>query len=461
MGTAMYVGVTGLLAHQRRMDVVANNIANVNTPGYRASRVLFQDLFSQTLQGGSAAVGDYGGQNPMQVGLGVGIGSIDVLHQQGSLFTTGVNSDLAIQGNGFFILNDGTANRYSRDGSFTLNVNGVLVEPGTGARVMGYAAVDGAINTEQELSAIQIPLGGEAIVRQTTTVTFAGNLDAAALDGSEAGTEATVLERTVRVYDSQGGARDVRLTFTKHPRVSYGEDIDGNPMFYNAWTWSATYNGEDITNIPADRTGVVLFDANGQQVFEGAIETTGAPPTETYTFTPRADLGDEYQTEALIPVEAFTGASIPAVPLGFSLDLSAVTEYAADSDITITNQDGYPRGVLESFAIGGDGTISGVFTNGLTQVLGQVALANFANVGGLARDGDNQFIETPSSGLPQIGPAGTGGRGSVSGGVLESSNVDLGTEFSNMIITQRGFQANARTITTADTMLQEAVNLVR
>ncbi|HIJ66284.1 MAG TPA: flagellar hook-basal body complex protein, partial [Candidatus Hydrogenedentes bacterium] len=153
--------------------------------------------------------------------------------------------------------------------------------------------------------------------------------------------------------------------------------------------------------------------------------------------------------------------SLPVTPFEFNLDFTDVTELSADSDVSMSNQDGYPRGTLESFNIGEDGTINGVFTNGLTRVLGQVALATFANVGGLSRSGNNTFRDTPASGSPQIGLPNAGGRGQVSGGVLEGSNVDLGTEFSNMIVTQRGFQANARTITAADTLLQETVNLVR
>ncbi|MCH7910069.1 MAG: flagellar hook-basal body complex protein [Candidatus Hydrogenedentes bacterium] len=162
-----------------------------------------------------------------------------------------------------------------------------------------------------------------------------------------------------------------------------------------------------------------------------------------------------------IGITAFPGDSIPTSPFEFNIDFLSVTSLSGLSEVTNPTQDGFPLGVLEDFNIGENGIINGVFSNGLTRVLGQVALATFSNVAGLERVGNNMFRVSSSSGIPQIGQSNTGGRGSISGGVLEGSNVDLGTEFSNMIVTQRGFQANARTITIADTLLGEAVNLVR
>ena len=421
MGIALFTGVTGLQAHQRKLDVVAANIANVNTIGYRSSRALFQDLFSQTLQGGSAPVGGFGGSNPQQIGLGVQIASIDVDYGQGSLLTTGVSSDLAIQGNGFFVVNNGVKNAYTRDGSFTLNANGALIEPGTGMRVQGYLADDqGNIDTNTQASDILIPLGGTGIVRKTTIATLIGNLNSS----SDAGTSVI---RNIQVYDSLGTLREVTMTFTKA----------ATPV--NQWAWTAAYTSAAGTTTTVG-SGNLTFQSDGTL----PVGTTG-----TITI-PAAQMND-------------TGSQPDA--LVFSADFSAVTQLAmgdtSSSDVTLRNQDGFPRGILESFNIGAGGNINGVFSNGLTRVIAQVALASFANVGGLTRDGDNMFLETPASGNAQIGPPETGGRGSVSGGVLENSNVDLGKEFSNLIITQRGFQANARTITAADTLLQETVNLVR
>ncbi len=418
MGTALFTGVTGLQAHQRRLDVVASNIANINTIGYRGSRVLFQDLFSQTLRGGSAPVGNFGGTNPQQIGLGVKIASIDVDHTQGSLITTGVSSDLAIQGNGFFVLSDGVSSAFSRDGSFELNANGLLVEPGTGMRVQGYLADEqGVIDTNALVGDISIPVGATGIVRPTSLVSLIGNLN------SDEEVDATVL-RTLEVFDSLGTPRIVTITFTKSATN-------------NQWDWQASFDGTDLD------TGSFTF------LGDGTLDSLDPNITGSVTVSQLLLTGNGTEPEALT----------------FTLDFSALTHLSTGtevgSDVTVRNQDGFARGVLQSFNIGANGQINGVFSNGLTRVIAQVALANFSNVGGLSRDGNNTFLATPASGTAQIGAPESGGRGAVSGGVLENSNVDLGSEFSNLIITQRGFQANARTITAADTLLQETVNLVR
>ncbi len=436
MGTAMFTGVTGLLAFQRRLDVVANNIANVNTTGYRGSRVLFQDLFSQTLQGSTGPSGSFGGSNPMQVGLGVGIGSIDVNFNDGSLITTGFSTDLAIQGSGFFVLNDGSSDVFTRDGSFALNSNGLLIDPATGLFVQGFGVnAAGVVDTQSIPGDISIPVGGTAIVQATSVATLLGNLSSDATAGD-------TVTRTLRVFDSLGTEQDIVVTFTKRAQVTDG-------IAFNAWEYSASFNGTDVTNLPVGGvTGVLLFDNNGVFHDSGSV-----------------DVGDAFTafpgTEVSIPAVLFTGPSIPLTSFDFDLDFAAITELSAASDVTLSAQDGFPRGILESFNVGLNGTINGVFTNGLTRVLGQVALASFSNVAGLERSGNNLFRESPGSGAAQVGVAGTGGRGDVAGGVLEGSNVDLATEFSNMIVTQRGFQANARTITAADTILQETVNLIR
>jgi flagellar hook protein FlgE len=421
MGSALFTGVTGLQAHQEKLDVVASNIANVNTIGYRSSRVLFQDLFSETLRGGSAPVGTSGGANPMQVGLGVTSASIDVDYSDGSLLTTGVSSDLAIQGNGFFLLSDGTKTAYTRDGSFSLNANGYLVEPATGMYVRGYMAdSQGNINTNVVPQNISIPVGGTGIVRATTTATMIGNLDANA-------DAATSVVRTFQVYDSQGTARNVKLTFTKQATPA------------NTWSWTGEYTSA---------TGTATTVGSGTLTFQ----SDGTLPTGT-------------TGSITIPGTVMNDTGSQPSDLTASLDYSAITQLSAGSsatsDVTLKSQDGFARGVLQSYNIGANGEINGVFSNGLTRVIAQVALGSFSNVGGLVRDGDNMFLETPASGTAQVGTPGSGGRGSVTGGVLENSNVDLSKEFSNLIITQRGYQANARTITAADTILQETVNLVR
>jgi flagellar hook protein FlgE len=429
MGSAMFTGVSALQANQRSLDVIASNIANVNTTGYRGSRVLFQDLFSQTLVGPRQPVARFGGVNPQQVGLGVRIASIDVNHTQGSLFSTGIASDLAIQGNGFFILSEGGREGfvYTRDGSFGIDQTGALTNPANGAIVQGFLAdANGFIDDSQPIQDIVVPIGTQSLVRATTEVTFAGNLNSTTPGPTEIAGDPDLtpqngsFERTVRVFDTLGTAREITFTFTKTDNT-------------NEWTWTAD-------------------DANPGTTVTGA---------GTMQFSPTGDLISVSSDTISMAFDPPPAPAEPVDPFEFTLDFTQLTQLASDSDASVVSQNGFPRGVLELFSISQDGVINGVFSNGLTLTLGQVGIATFPNNGGLERIGDNAFRDTPSSGAPQIGLSGTGNRGRVSGGVLERSNVDLGVEFSNLIITQRAFQANARTITTSDTLLQEVVNLIR
>ena len=434
MSTAMFTAVTGLLANQERIDVIANNIANVNTTGYRSSRALFKDVFSETLQGGTAPSSATGGSNPEQIGLGVTLSSIDIDFTGGSPNTTGVSSDLCISGDGFFVLSDGTNKYYTRDGSFDTNTAGYLIDPSTGTYVQGYMADStGKIATDTPISNLYIPVGSDAIVKATTSASFNGNLNSDEATG-------TTVERQVQSYDSLGTERDFDVTFTKANTVTVG-GVD-----YNAWTWTATYDGTDVLS-PSGSQHVVLFDDNGKYYAEGTL--SGG------TFT--ASSGPQISASAT----TLGATSLPIDPFTFTIDFSSVTTLSDTSDITLSSQDGFPRGILSSYDIGTDGTITGAYSNGMTRTIGAVALATFSNTEGLKRSGSNLFLETPSSGLAQVGYANSGSRGSIQGGALESSNVDLGTELSNMIVTQRAYQANARSVTTVDTMLQEAVNLIR
>jgi flagellar hook protein FlgE len=314
-----------------------------------------------------------------------------------------------------------------------------LIDPATGLTVQGYlAGEDGTIDPNAELTTIQLPLGGAAIVQATTEASLIGNLSA--------DPDAPVtLVRNITVFDSLGNERDLLMTFTQQPQINW------NGTDYNRWDWEAEYTNNETPPVTTSvGTGTVLFDEFGTYVAEGTV--AGG------TFTERPANDDEVS----IPAAALgTSPTVPDTPFDFEIDFSLLTELAGESDVTISTQDGFPPGTLESFSVSRNGVINGIYTNGLSQVVGQVALATFANDQGLVRLGDNLFEHTSASGLPRIRPSGGAGSGEIIGGVLERSNVDLAAEFSDLIVTQRGFQANARTITTADTLLQEAVNLIR
>ncbi|GIG35499.1 flagellar hook protein FlgE [Cellulomonas pakistanensis] len=394
---SLFSGISGLRSHQTMLDVTGNNIANVNTTGFKASQIQFQDTLSQMLNAASAPQDGVGGQNPAQVGLGVQVAGITTNFTQGAAQLTGRSTDMMISGDGFFVVRQGTQQYYTRAGSFDFDSTGQMVLPGDGAMVQGWAAdPSGVIDTSRPVGDIKVGVGTVMPARATTTTPFAGNLQADAAVGKTK----TV---AVKAYDALGNAREVALEFTKEA---------------TGWTMTAT---DGTATYPATGSVALTFDAAGQPTF---AETTFA-------------LG------------------------AVTVDLTGVTGMAGVDTIAAGKQDGYAAGILESFTLGSDGTINGAFSNGLKQDLGRIAMASFTNPAGLSKAGGSLFTTTVNSGDPQIGAAGTGGRGTMSSGSLEMSNVDLSTEFTQLIIAQRGFQANSRVITTSDEVLQELVNLKR
>lgn len=407
MMRSLFAGVSGLRNHQTRMDVLGNNIANVNTVGFKSGRVTFQDVLSQTTQGASAAQGSRGGTNPKQIGLGVGIASIDTLFTDGSFQPTGKATDLSIQGQGFFVLGDGASQYYTRAGNFDFDTEGNFGVPGTGYRVMGWAAdATGAVDTASPVAGITIPVGSAIPAKVTDAITHANNLSASAEIG------ATALA-TIDIYDSLGEAHTAKTTYLKTAA--------------NAWTATTTIDGATVT--PASFT--LTFDANGK------LLTPATAPSLTYT--------------------PANGAAAMAI----TLDLAGLTQYGGDTSVQATAQSGYASGSMNGASIDLNGNIIGTFTNGQTRTLAQLALATFNNPAGLTKVGSSLFARSTNSGEPQVGTTGVGGRGTINPGTLEMSNVDLAEEFSNMVITQRGFQANSRVITTTDQMLEELTNLKR
>jgi flagellar hook protein FlgE len=405
---SMFSAISGLRAHQVMMDVIGNNIANVNTVGFKSGRVNFQDILSQTFRGASAPNGGLGSVNPAQVGLGVTVAGIDVLHTQGNLQSTGRLTDMAIQGDGMFVLSDGSRQFYTRDGSFDISLDGTLVNPALGMKVQGWVAnAAGVVDTTTATTNVSIPLGQRTTALATSTSALRGNLDAGSVVGATAST-------TINVFDTLGVRHSVKVTFTKTAA--------------NSWDWAAATDPTDV-GTSTTSTGTATFTSGG--LFSASTGTVDLALTNGAT----------------------TPVSIP-------LDVSQMTQFSGASAVTgVTN--GFTSGTLVTFTIGAGGDITGVYTNGQTQLLGQIAMAAFVNPGGLLRQGENLFAESSASGGASIGQPGAGGRGSVSTGALEMSNVDLATQFTGMITAERGFQANGRVITTSDEMLQELVNLKR
>lgn len=414
---SLFSAVSGLRTHQTRMDVIGNNIANVNTPGYKSSRVTFQEVFSQTLRGASSPSGtsqaERGGTNPMQVGLGVNVASIDTIQTPGNLQPTSRLTDVAIEGNGFFVVLDGESRSYTRVGNFSTDGDGILVDY-EGRKVMGWASgSDGNLpvnRTGQNLGPLSIQVGSNMPAKATSNVQWIKNLDAEAPNGFSKTTAVTV-------YDSLGRTQTVSVTFTR--------DTSGaNP---NSWNWAAELGDPTVDPIG---TGTIEFDNSG------ALIDPGVPAS--MSFSPEG-----------------------ADPINITMDFSSLTQVAGPTTVESGAVDGWPTGTLESFSFDSNGVISGFYSNGKNRVLGQIALSNFANPSGLIKVGKNLFVESNNSGGADIGAAGTSGRGTVAPTALEMSNVDLAEEFTQMIITQRGFQANSRVITVSDELLQELVNLKR
>jgi len=438
----MFSGVSGLRAHQTKMDVIGNNIANVNTVGFKSGRVTFQEVFNQTLKGAGAPdpVTGRGGTNPMQVGLGIGVGVVDTLVTRGSLQRTDSPTDLSIEGEGFFIVRGGNTDtfRFTRAGNFGIDKLGNLVT-GSGMNVYGWQAykreLDGSYTYDTELPIEPINLYSDIpnknkrmiAAKATTNAVFAGNLDSAYTElGTTAPSEDNIhFTVPMTVYDTLGNDYKVSINFWKISAV-------GGEGGSTTWSWAVDTGSEQAT---ATASGTIEFDTHGQIIPGDSI-------SPTIVLTPDESVGSE--------------------DINVRLDFSKLSMYSADSSVKPTSVDGYSTGTLVTFNIGSDGIITGIYSNGQQQPLGLIALASFENPAGLQKVGDNMFIPTTNSGDFKKGEkAGSEGVGMLNPGTLEMSNVDLSREFTDMIVTQRGFQANSRIITTSDEMLQELVNLKR
>jgi len=410
------VPLSGLTAESTALSTIANNLANQNTTGYKDKVVLFSDLFYQTL-------GTTGSGDPIQLGAGAQVGSTPSLFTQGNVSSTGVPTDVAIQGAGFFAVQDASGViRYTRAGDFT-ELNNYLVTP-SGQQVLGYPAVNGTINTGAGIVPLQLGAGSISPPTATTNVQLTTNLNAAAKPGD------APFSTPVTIYDSLGASHV--LTFT------YANTGPGT------WNYSISIPAADVgaTGNPVQVTsGTLNFDSNGKltsPASDVAAITVGPPNT--------GPLSD--------------GAS--ALTFNWQLyngETGLLTQVASPSSTSSSQQNGTGSGSLVKFDIGADGTITGSFSNGKTQALGQLALATFANNDGLQLEGSTDFSPTLASGQAVVGAPGTGGRGTLSGGALESSNVDIATEFAALIVAQRGYEANAKAVTTFDQITQDTIAL--
>jgi len=432
MLTSLYTAVSGMGANGVSLSVIGDNIANLNTIGFKASRIAFGDVLSQTITGIAGS---------SQVGRGVLVSGVSPLFTQGSFETTTNALDMAVDGDGFFIVSDGGAKYYTRAGQFSIDKNGNIVNP-DGLVLQGYLA-DASGTITGTVGNLQISTK-QSSANMTTKADIAVNLDATAKAPSAAFTLDSNgdsinddpanynFSTTITVYDSQGGSHQVTLYFVK--------TADN--------TWDVHYVHDDPANpgqLIEAGTQNLTFDANGALINDNS--------TTPINF----NFGTAVTSPQPITFNYGTGTG--ESPAGTGLD--GATQFASDFAVINLTQDGYSAGALKNVIISEDGVITGVFTNGQTRPIGQVALARFVAPTGLTKLGRNLYAESFDSGQPIVGMPETSGLGRVLSHTLELSNVDLAEEFVKMISAQRGFQANSRIITTTDDLLQEMINIKR
>lgn len=398
--------LTGLESNNTALNTIANNLANMSTVGYKDQTDQFSTLFYQQLSDGV--------NGGVQVGVGTQIAQTETDFSDGGISSTTQSTDLALQGNGFFVIDDAGQQELTRAGDFVLSKSGAL-QTTSGASVMGYPGVNGSISVASGLQPIALPLGETLAANPTSTMNIQANLDASAAVG-------TAVPAPITLYDSLGSAHQATVTFTKTAA--------------NTWNYSIALPAGESTG-STGTTGTLTFDGSGN-----LTSPTGS-----------------------ISGISFTGLSDGASNMNFSWNLStgsgsAVTQTASASNVASATQDGYTSGSYQGFSVDGNGIVRASFSNGQKEVVGQVAVATVANMQGLQATNNTAYIATLASGDAVIGTAGTAGRGTIEGNALESSNVDVSTEFSALIVAQRAFEANSKTVTTFDQATQEAINMI-
>ena len=490
MMRSLFSGVSGLKSHQTRMDVIGNNIANVNTTGFKSSRTTFQDTLSQTLTGASSPQDNLGGTNPKQIGLGVGVASIDLLFTDGSVQSTGKNTDLCLSGNGLFVVKQGNQTYYTRDGAFSFDADGNYVLPSSGLYVQGWMAEDGVLTSTGAVTNISIPSGKSMAAKATTKATYTGNINAASptissmtqVDNtttpatttttSTAGTAYTATAQkpvtvkmsdgtsvtqtsgkytvgysnpvttTVKFYDELGKAHNVPLYFTKTATSSTAG---------NTWTVSVlpdiTQSSTTITEDDGSTTTVQMTSAQLKFTTEGKLLSGSSSPSLKLTN------GAGPWTSTGTGTGSSTGVDVSTI------SFDTLTQYSGSSTVNGT-ADGNAAGTLASVSVDASGVITGTYTNSVRQTEAQVAIAQFTNASGLTKTGNSLYQESNNSGTANVKTASDLGV-TITPSALEMSNVNIANEFSDMIITQRGFQSNSKIITVGDEMLETVINMKR
>jgi flagellar hook protein FlgE len=507
---SFYIPLTGLNADSTALNTIANDLSNMNTTAFKAQATNFSDLFYQQ-------VGTSGSGNALQVGEGVQVASNATNFTQGSIDSTSVDTDAALNGNGFFVLNGGGSNVFTRAGDFSLASNGNLVTS-DGLNVMGYPAVNGLVNTNAALTVINIPENQVEPPKATTTFGMTATLDSATAVGGS-------MPSQVQVYDSLGKSYEATVTYTNtginawsynvmmpdtltaNSSTALGVTTDlynfgssgatqatvspGTNLAITGPTATATATitaptvvaGESVAAYAAalqaavaaaNITGVAVTSTPGGQlsIVGTGITTTGsviqdpvasANATGKLTFDSSGNLVSPATDVSGI---SFAGLSDGASTLNMTWDLlgpsgaPTISQVYATSSVSATNQNGYGSGEYQSFSIGSDGTVTATYSNGQKQSVGQLALANVANLQGLQDLGNSEYTTTLASGTASIGASGTDGLGTLQGGAVEESNVNISAEFSDLIIAQRAFEANSKAVTTFDTITQETINMI-
>jgi len=559
-----------LKGHQTRLDVIGNNIANVNTTGFKSSRVTFADTLSQTQAGASSTTDSIGGTNPKQIGLGTGVASIDLLFSDGSIQATGKNTDLCMSGNGLFVVKFGNDTYYTRNGAFEFDADGNYVLPGSGHFVQGWVAKDGMLATNGAIENIVVKAGKSMAAAATEKITYENNLNSAIItiasitggtatgattttiayenitDGSMVGSTSspvTLILGDASIHTVTGGTYTVGDTYTTTPSIVTATEDLGNyqtkltladgtthivtsgifPIGYPYSTSAAIMKMEQTitvtgTSSTASTTNpVTLTMSDGTTITETSgtytvgkslpvttsvniYDTLGKSHTlilyftktnvsskdgNTWTMSLDSDLT---LTSKVIDEEDGSTATVelPPMEINFTssgkynsgtgtftitftngatstqkvvVDFSNLTQYAGNNTIKGTG-DGNAAGTLKSVSIDSSGVITGVYTNGVKKAEAQVAVAQFTNATGLIKIGGSIYQESNNSGAADIKTATDLGV-TITSSALEMSNVDIANEFSDMIITQRGFQSNSKIITVSDEMLETLINMKR